>query len=63
MPYKTLYAILHTMKTGYDKASWLFWSISLSALIGSFFGLAGASAVVITLGFFYVVGRRYEGIK
>ncbi len=58
-----LHRILEITKEGYDSYSWIWWTISLSAIIGnSLFGQVGLGAAVVTFIIFFVLGYFHKRV-
>jgi hypothetical protein len=48
---------LKAVKYGFDQYSYLFFLSSYAVILGNFFGVSGVTATLLTLCFFYFVGR------
>ena len=57
MATKHIMNIHHAIKTGYTEYGLYFWIISLSTLIGGFFGMAGLGAMALSFWMFYWLGK------
>ena len=55
-----IYNIIRTIKTGWAEWSFIFYIGAIGALLGSYFKLAGVSATLLALGFFYGAGKLHE---
>ena len=58
-----LHEIHENIKEGYTEYGIYFWISSLSVIIGGFFGAAGIGAFIITIIFFYQLGRLHRHIE
>ena len=58
-----LFRIHTTIKKGYTEYGMYFYLIGLSALIGAFFGVAGAGAFILALGIFYWLGGLHAHVE
>ena len=57
---RRIYKIIRTIKTGWAEWSFVFYIGAIGALLGSYFKLAGVSATILALGFFYGAGKLHE---
>ncbi len=60
--FNTLYGIHQYIRVGYTEYGMYFYIISLSAIIGGFFNLAGVGAFVMTLLLFYWAGKAHKKV-
>lgn len=60
---QTFKSHLSILKQGYEKYSWVFNLLGLSALIGKLFGLAGTGAVILSVLIFYGVGHASNHLE
>ena len=58
-----LHEIHNDIKEGYTEYGIYFWISSLSVIIGGFFGAVGVGAFIITIIFFYQLGRLHRHIE
>ena len=58
-----LHEIHENIKTGYTEYGMYFWIISISVIIGGFFHLAGIAAFILTIIFFYWVGKGHIKLR
>ncbi len=49
--------VIETIRTGWSDYSFIFYIGSVSAILGSLFGLVGWASIIVTVMFFYYVGR------
>ncbi len=56
---KRLTHIHNTIKTGWQEFNLYFYIGGVAAIIGGFFEVAGIGALLLTLAFFYMMGRLH----
>ena len=52
--------VLFLVRNGWAEWSFIFYIGAIGALLGSYFKLAGVSATLLALGFFYGAGKLHE---
>jgi hypothetical protein len=57
-----LHSIHETLKEGWQEYNLYFYIGGISAIIGGFFNVAGASALILTFIFFYYMGKFHRRI-
>ena len=58
-----IYKIHQTIKIGYTEYGFYFYITGISAIIGGFIRLAGVAAFIITIVFFYIMGKMHGQIN
>ena len=58
-----LFKLHTTIKKGYTEYGMYFYMIGLSAIMGAFFGIAGAGAFILALGIFYWLGGLHAHVE
>ncbi len=54
---------IEMIRLGWNNYSFIFYIGSISAILGQFFGIAGAIATILTILFFYYAGRVSKVIE
>ena len=60
--HKELFEIHSYIQTGWSQYSMYFYISGISAIIGGFFKLAGIGAFILTLAFFYFMGKAHTTV-
>jgi len=60
--HKELFEIHNYIQTGWSQYSMYFYISGVAAIIGSFFKLAGIGAFILTLAFFYFMGKAHNAV-
>jgi len=60
--HKELFEIHNYIQIGYSQYSMYFYIIGISAIMGGFFRLAGIGAFILTLTFFYFMGKTHTTV-